>query len=324
MRQKPWRLAQTVPTLLMLVLCYAAWGMATMVVASQSLFAAIVLAGISIALHASLQHEAIHGNPFRQRWMNDVIVFPSLALVVPYMRFVETHLAHHKDSDLTDPYDDPESHYLDPVRWEGLGPTVRSILSFNNTLLGRIVVGPIVGTIGFVLNDIRMVRNGDETVFKGWLWHVPAVAVVILWVAVSPMPFWAYALAAYIGLALLKIRTFLEHRAHETARARTVIVEDRGPLSLLFLNNNFHVVHHMHPDVPWFRLPALYYANKQRYLGVNDGYRFSSYWEVFRHYFLTQKDPVAHPLMARHVDGPGSPEAPSPAIGQAPPEARPA
>ena len=54
--------------------------------------------------------------------------------------------------------------------------------------------------------------------------------------AVSEMPFWAYLLSAYLGLSLLKIRTFLEHQAHEKARGRTVIIEDRGPLALLFLN----------------------------------------------------------------------------------------
>ena len=79
-------------------------------------------------------------------------------------------------------------------------------------------------------------------------------------VTISPMPFWAYALAVYVALSILKIRTFLEHRAHADPAARTVIVEDRGPLALLFLNNNLHVVHHAHPGVPWYALPALYRA----------------------------------------------------------------
>ena len=34
-----------------------------------------------------------------------------------------------------------------------------------------------------------------------------------------------------------------------------MIIEDRGPLSLLFLNNNYHVIHHIHPRVPWYKLP---------------------------------------------------------------------
>lgn len=110
------------------------------------------------------------------------------------------------------------------------------------------------------------------------------------------MPVWAFVFCAYAALSILKIRTFLEHQAHERARGRTVIIEDRGPLSWIFLNNNLHVVHHMHPKMPWYRLPNLFRSNRDRYLSRNDGYYFASYGEVFRRYFWTRKDPVAHPL----------------------------
>jgi hypothetical protein len=115
-------------------------------------------------------------------------------------------------------------------------------------------------------------------VVRGWLLHLPAMAAVILWIAlVADMPLWAYLIAAYAALSILKIRTFLEHQAHERARGRTVIIEDRGPLALMFLNNNLHVVHHMHPKVPWYRLPELYFANREKYLTRNGGYMYRSY-----------------------------------------------
>ena len=75
-----------------------------------------------------------------------------------------------------------------------------------------------------------------------------------------------------------------------------MIIEDRGPLALLFLNNNLHVVHHMHPEVPWYRLPALYAARRAHYLRRNGGYRYRSYTEGIRAHFLRAKDPVPHPL----------------------------
>jgi len=125
---------------------------------------------------------------------------------------------------------------------------------------------------------------------------VPQVAVVLAWVWYAPMPVWGYLLAAWIGIALLKIRTFLEHRAHERASGRTVIVEDRGPLAFLFLNNNLHVVHHMHPEVPWYRLPALYATRRDHYRRRNDGYVYRSYSEIFRDHLWRAKDPVPHPL----------------------------
>jgi len=95
---------------------------------------------------------------------------------------------------------------------------------------------------------------------------------------------------------VLKIRTFLEHQAHERARGRTVIIEDRGPLAFLFLNNNLHVVHHMHPKLPWYRLPKIYFNNREKYLARNDGYRYASYAEIFRRHLIRAKDPVPHPL----------------------------
>lgn len=292
------RLGEAWPTLVMFAACYGAWALAVLILPAVSLALAIAVAGVGIALHASLQHEAIHGNPFVRPWLNDMIAFPALTLVVPYGRFRDTHLAHHRDANLTDPYDDPESHFLDPGRWQGLAGPLKAVLLFHNTLLGRMLLGPVVGTVGFLLNEVRAFRSGDSRVLQGWLWHLPAVAVVLAFVGAAPMPLWAYLVAAYLGLALLKIRTFLEHRAHAAARARTVIVEDCGPLSWLFLNNNYHVVHHMHPQVPWHRLPALYRADRQRYLKINEGYRYRSYGDVIRRYFLTRKDPVAHPLMA--------------------------
>jgi fatty acid desaturase len=126
---------------------------------------------------------------------------------------------------------------------------------------------------------------------------------VVVWLSWAAMPAWGYALAIYLAMALLKIRTFLEHRAHEAHRARTVVIEDRGPLALLFLNNNFHVVHHMHPAVPWYKLPQLYAERKAHYLRRNDGYRYRSYAQVFAQYLLRAKDPVPHPVWPVRKDG---------------------
>ncbi len=281
------------PTLAMILVTYLVLAVALLVLPDVSLWLAIPVAGVAIAQHASLQHEVIHGHPFRSEAANAALIWPPLTLAIPYLRFRDTHLAHHRDSMLTDPYDDPETNYLDPAVWEALPRPVRAILRVNNTLAGRITIGPLVGQVAFMASELR---SRDRAVLRGWLWHVPAVAVVIAVVTVSPMPIWAYLLSAYIGLSLLKIRTFLEHQAHEKSRGRTVIIEDRGPLALLFLNNNLHVVHHMHPRLPWYHLPGVYARNPARYGAINEGYIYRSYGEIFRSYFWRAKDPVPHPL----------------------------
>ncbi len=296
------------PTLALAVLCYAAFAAATTIVAAWSLPLAIAVTAVTVTLHASLTHEVVHGHPTRNERLNAALVFPATSLLVPFGRFRDTHLDHHMDADLTDPYDDPESNYLDPAVWFQLPRLVRSILRFNNTLLGRIMIGPLIGLIIFIVGEVRLGREGDCRVARAWLWHIPAVSLVFLWlVAVSAMPIWAYLVSVYVGIGLLRIRTFLEHQAHERASGRTVIIEDRGPLSLLFLNNNLHVVHHNHPGVPWYDLPATYAANRDRYVAQNGGYLFRSYGDVFRQFLLRAKDPVPHPYWTQG-DGPAASE----------------
>ncbi|MEO1703768.1 MAG: fatty acid desaturase [Pseudomonadota bacterium] len=282
------------PTLGLLTLCYG--GVAAALYAPVWL--AIPVLGLLIALHASLQHEAIHGHPFRSPWLNAALVWPPLTLAIPYLRFYDTHLAHHRDARLTDPFDDPETHFLDEGVWETLPRAAQVVLSANNTLLGRLVLGPVVGQVLFMAGDARALGR-DGRVALGWLVHLPAVALVLWAVSLTPLPIWAYLIAAYLGLSILKIRTFCEHQAHEQTGGRSVIIEDRGPLALIFLNNNLHVVHHLHPNVPWYALPEQFRRNRARYLRLNDDYRFASYGDIFRRYFFRAKDPVAHPLWRR-------------------------
>ncbi|MBI1416268.1 MAG: fatty acid desaturase [Limimaricola sp.] len=279
--------------------CYALWALGVFVLPPVSLPLAVIVTALAAAFHSSLTHEVIHGHPFRSARLNAALVAPPLVLAVPFLRFRDTHLAHHNDARLTDPYDDPESNYMDGGDWEARPGWYQGLRRINNTLAGRLLIGPALGQVMWMAADLRAIRAGDGAVLRGWLWHLPGLALVLAVVAVSPMPLWAYLPAAYAALSLLKIRTFLEHRAHERAPGRTVVIEDRGPLALLFLNNNLHLVHHMHPRAPWYALPGLYRANPDRYLGRNEGYRYTSYGEVFRRYFWRAKDPVPHPIWRR-------------------------
>ncbi|MEM9785550.1 MAG: fatty acid desaturase [Pseudomonadota bacterium] len=281
------------PTLGLIFMCYTGW-IATLWMLPTA-FAIPILATL-IAFHASLQHEVIHGHPFRYTCLNDALIWPPLILIVPYARFKATHLAHHNDATLTDPYDDPETNFLDPETWHRLPPVIQMLLTWNNTLAGRLIIGPAIGTIMFLLSEWRM---RDTVVTRGWLLHIPALITILTVVSVSPTPVWSCFIAAYLAMSLLKLRTFLEHQAHERASGRSVIIEDSGPFAFLFLNNNLHVVHHMHPRVPWYRLPRLYRSRKDHYKRRNDGYVYRSYAEVFARYLWCRKDPVAHPLWRR-------------------------
>ena len=288
------------PTLLMLALTYAVWALATVWVAGWSVPLAMLLVVLSAAQHSSLQHEALHGHPTRWRLVNEMLVFPALSLLIPYGRFRDSHLEHHHDERLTDPYDDPESNYLDPEVWARLPRWWQIVLRLNNTLAGRILLGPLVSQVAFMRGDYRAWQKGKAGILSAWLWHIPSLALVIWWMAsYSTMPVWAWLVASYFALSVLKIRTYLEHRAHEHSSGRTVVIEDRGPLALIFLNNNLHVVHHTHPGVPWYLLPEMFRLNRDTYLSSNDGYYYRNYAEIFAKYLFRAKDPVPHPLWPR-------------------------
>jgi fatty acid desaturase len=263
------------------------------------------LLALLLAQHSSLQHEVIHGHPTPSSRLNDALVFPAVGLLIPYERFRVLHLAHHYDPLLTDPHDDPESNYLDPVVWARLPRPARLLLAANNTLIGRMLIGPVIGMACLVRDDLAVVRAGDRDVGRAWLLHLAGLVPVVAWLWLAgSMAWWQYLAAAWAALGILRIRTFLEHRAHERAGGRSVIIEDGGPLALLFLNNNYHAVHHANPGLAWYRLPGEFERRREHWLKRNGGYAYRSYAEVFRRYFWRRKDPVAHPIWTQPEPGP--------------------
>jgi fatty acid desaturase len=303
------------PTLALLALTYLAWGAVTVFAPALGPWLSVPMLAVVLAQHSSLQHEAIHGHPTARPAVNEALVFPALGLFMPYRRFRALHLAHHYDPLLTDPHDDPETNYLDPAVWAGLRRPVRAALAANNTLLGRMLIGPFLGMACLWREDLGALRAGDREVAEAWALHLAGVAPVALWLGLAGrMPVWQYLIGCWLALSILRIRTFLEHQAHEQAAGRSVIIEDRGPLSILFLNNNFHAVHHANPRLPWYRLPAEYARRREEWLRRNGGYSYRSYGEVFARYLLRRKDPVAHPIWT--PPEPGRPRDPHPVSGR--------
>lgn len=256
---------------------------------------------IAMTLHSSLQHECLHGHPTSDRHLNEVFVFLPIGLAYPYRRFKALHLQHHHDERLTDPFEDPESNYMSPEQWANAGPVLQRLRLVNNTQLGRLIIGPAFSVIGFVRAEWKLFQANADGVRRAWLLHAIGMVPVFWWVTsvaeINPL---LYILCfAYPTLSMLSVRTFIEHQAVPQSPHRTIINEDRGLFAFLFLFNNLHFVHHSHPAVAWYKLPALYRQNRASYLAGNGGYYARSYGEVLRRYGFRRKEPVEHPLMKR-------------------------
>src|ERR1700683_4101030 len=140
-RRRRRRAPVELPTLLLAVLVYGGWLLATAAYGRWPLWGVIACVVLLLTLHSSLQHEIIHGHPTRWSRINRLIGMVPLSFWLPYDRYRRHHLAHHDDERLTDPLEDSESYYWTPEHWARLTSLNRGWLRLQQTLAGRIVFG---------------------------------------------------------------------------------------------------------------------------------------------------------------------------------------
>jgi hypothetical protein len=210
------------------------------------------------AWHLSMQHETIHGHPFRRQWINDVIGSIPVTLWIPYISYKKDHLEHHR-SDLTHPGLDNESYYVSPEAWARAGKIRRAAYWANRTILFRMFVWTIVSTVTYLWFIIRQMLRGEKQAWFAMAVHAAGLVVVAYLVrSVGGMPLWQFALGTtYGGRILNAIRPFPEHKYQDGSETRTAMVMAGPFMSLLMLNNNLHVAHHEQPGVAWYEVPSL-------------------------------------------------------------------
>jgi fatty acid desaturase len=288
------------PTVILAVACYATWLVAGLLIWPHYPVLALAILAITVALQSSLMHEVLHGHPTRNAGVNEAFVFLPIGLVWPFRRFKTIHLRHHADERLTDPLDDPESYYKALWLHEQMPSAMKLLLRINNTMAGRLLLGPWLSCIGFYIDDAKHIGSGDMAVRQAWLLHAAGIAIVAPGVQFGfGIPLWLYVLVpVWLGQSLISIRTFAEHQWSEHPEGRTVIIE-RSPLSLLFLNNNLHFVHHKSPTVAWYRLPKLFSDRRDEWLRLNNGYTYPNYFALVKAYAFKAKEPIVHPVLRR-------------------------
>lgn len=255
------------------------------------------LGGWFVCWHGQLQHEHLHGHPTRWPLLNGLLVAPSFGLWLPYMRYRDLHMAHHRAAVLTDPVQDNESFYVTAPTWARLPRPLKALLWANQTLAGRLSMGPLLVVLPWLWSELRLLGRGEAAVWLGWLLHALALLPLLWWLtAVCRIPLGEYLLVfVWPGLTLTLIRSFYEHRSPAAQGRDSVIVERPGLLGLLFLNNNLHALHHDKPGLPWYALPAEFAARRADFVGGPHDFRFDSYAAWFRRYLFRPKDSPVYP-----------------------------
>ncbi len=289
------------PTIMLIAGSYTIW--AGLLVFSETIPAAlwIIASALNVTLFMSITHEVVHKHPTTDRRLNHLLVLLPIGWSIPFERFRDTHLQHHYTSELTDPFDDPESWYLshdNPFlkrRW------FQALLRFNNTLFGRMIIGPVIGLGRFYICEIRNIildsRNRGY-LLRVWSQHLMLCGLMVfVIVRTSDISVWQWIVAIYLGNSFLYVRTFLEHQAAPDKSERTVIIEKACPIAFLFLFNNYHFVHHTKPRLAWYNLPAEFRDKRDDYIQRNGAYVYRSYGEIFQKYFFKSKEPIVHPFL---------------------------
>ncbi|BCF99086.1 hypothetical protein PPGU19_036550 [Paraburkholderia sp. PGU19] len=95
------------------------------------------------------------------------------------------------------------------------------------------------------------------------------------------------------------MRSFQEHRDADLYEHRSVINEAAWFWRLLFLNNNYHLVHHDLPHVPWFALRKVYVASRVQYVQRSGGFLVKGYGEWARQYAVAVAMRPVHGELSR-------------------------
>ena len=293
-----------VPTLLVAAAIYGGFGLVTWHFHDWPRVLTLPLATILIAWHGSLQHEPIHGHPFRSRRLHTLLGGVQLSLWIPYAIYRRSHLYHHRFDGriLTDPWQDPESYYLKPGALARSSAPVRALRMANTTLLGRMLVGPAISVGTFLAGEARALAAGDRRAWRIWLWHALACIPLLGWViGICHISLLAYlACFVYPGTSLSLLRSFAEHRANADLAERTAVVEANPLISTIFLYNNYHVVHHTWPGLPWYAIGSVWRQMKSR--GEDAAVRRAGlfypggYVEIARCYLLSPVIRTEYPL----------------------------
>ncbi len=283
------------PTVLVATVIYGGWLAVIFNHETLGTPATVLLLSVLIAWQGSLQHEIVHGHPFNGPILNEIMGSVPISLRMPYRVYRRSHLRHHACGDLTDPVTDPESFFITATTWNRLPVVAHWLLIAHHTLLGRMVLGPLLENVSLWRDSVSEIRSGDGRLFRWWSAHLAQVVFLITGLILVGFSLWWYLLAVYLANSLGLVRSYCEHQWVEGEATRSIMVGSRGFWALLFLNNNLHETHHEEPAVAWFRLPKLARSLGSAELAAQGAGCYSGYGEIFRKHLVRPFDHPVHP-----------------------------
>ncbi|MEI5100725.1 GNAT family N-acetyltransferase [Streptomyces sp. PmtG] len=240
----------------------------------------VVLIGCMLAHAAELQHETLHNLAYRSRRANTVTgVILGLPMLISFAAYKAAHMRHHRD--LGTPMNREFFDYGDQYGTErrstfrrGVDWAVRFTMVHHYALfvanLGRSLAGREFS--GESVRVSRRIRR-DHFLALGALLGLGGLSLalgsaLVLWVWLIPLVLVAGPVHALIELP--------EHHGCETLNrdpfANTRTIRSNRLLTWFTNGNNYHVEHHLMPNLPLERLPVLHSEVHDRIQYFHRGY----------------------------------------------------
>ncbi len=232
------------PTLIVHVASLGMWGFAVFSGATGALpvWLGFLLSSFAAYLSFSVMHESAHCNVGRSVWLNAMVGrLSALPLAVPFAAFRYVHLTHHQYTN---------DHGKDPDGWSGRGPKLLLPLRWLTQDFYQYVVWlkaarhrPRREIVSALLNLGVIGLNIPMACATG---H--GFAVLLFWLLPGRL---AKCILSYLF-------DYAPHRPYEFTRAEdqyraTHIVG--GPLlTIPMVYQNYHLIHHLHPSIPFYRM----------------------------------------------------------------------
>lgn len=201
------------------------------------------LNGLALHMVGTVIHDACHGVAHRNKVMNAILGHGSaLMLCFSFPVFTRVHMQHH--AHVNDPDNDPD-HIVSTF-----GP-----LWFINAR--------------FMYHEIFFFRRKLWRKFELWEWVIARSSLAVILFLGYQYDFLGYIFnfwfspLAIVGLVLGLFFDYLPHRPFkERDRWKNARVYPNPILNWLIMGQNYHLVHHLWPSVPWYNYEKAYYATK--------------------------------------------------------------
>ena len=212
--------------------------------------AGVVAAGLALNAFVLLLHEGMHGllsrRPAVNRWLSVALGAP---LAVSFTGYRVLHTLHH-DGLGTD--DDPDDYH---------GYTDRPVLFWGMQMV-RLTVGAVIYLAAIPIAAWRKGTAGErrqiaaEYAVLAAAWAAAVVWLpreVLVWGVLAPLP---------VVALLTQVRGLTQHGLTERhdALLASRTVRAHPAVAFLVLYENYHLEHHLFPEVPSYHLAALHRA----------------------------------------------------------------